>query len=245
MFESLGKDGQPDTGRYLASLLISIVAHAVILGALVLLPLAFFNVLHADELIIAIVEPPSIPVAPPPPVAPTAHRQSAGPKVFKVKINEAPGSIPNGIHPETEPPETTGIETVIQGVPSLHQGEVTGYIIGEILKLKNPGVSGPPPPPTRRTPIKVSGVIQAGKLIHKVEPVYPPLAIQARVSGTVILEAMIDEEGNVTDLKILEGHPLLRDAAYNAVKQWKYLPTMIGGEPVPVVATVTLIFRFR
>jgi TonB family protein len=61
----------------------------------------------------------------------------------------------------------------------------------------------------------------------------------------VRLEALIDEEGTITNLKVLDGHPLLKTAAYDAVKQWRYMPTMVGGEPVQVLAIVTVIFRFR
>jgi TonB family protein len=100
-------------------------------------------------------------------------------------------------------------------------------------------------PPARPAPIRVSGPLQEAKLIHKVSPVYPHLAIRAHVSGTVTLEAIIDEEGYVTELKILDGHPLLRNAACEAVRQWRYLPTLIGGEPVPVRAIVSVVFRFR
>jgi periplasmic protein TonB len=245
MFESIKTDRQLNALQYLTSLSISLVAHAAVLGVLVVLPLTFFNVLHADEFVDILIAPPSAPVAPPPPAAPSTNRPSAGPEIFKGKIGETPGCIPDGIRPEIEPPDTTGIERIIPGISNLDQGEVRKSIIGEILKLKDPVVVGPPQPPIRRTPVRVSGTIQEGKLLHRVDPVYPKLAIQARVSGSVKLEATIDEEGSVTDLKILEGHPLLNEAAYNAVKQWKYMPTLIGGEPVPVLANVTVIFRIR
>ena len=245
MFESIQTDRQLNALQYLTSLSISLVAHAAVLGVLVVLPLTFFNVLHADEFIDILIAPSSTPVAPTPPAVPATNRPSAGPQIFKGKIGEAPGHIPDGIHPEIKPPVTTGIETIIPGISNLDQGEVRGSMIGEILKLKDPIVVDPPQPPIRRTPIRVSGTIQEGKLIHRVDPIYPKLAIQTRVSGTVILEATIDEEGSVTDLKILEGHPLLNEAAYNAVKQWKYMPTLIGGEPVTVLASVTVIFRIR
>jgi protein TonB len=112
------------------------------------------------------------------------------------------------------------------------------------------GVPPPPPPPppprpVKREPIRVGGNVQESKLIKKVEPVYPELAKRARVSGVVILQVTVDEEGNVSELRVLRGHPLLDDEAVRAVKHWKYSPTLLNGEPVPVIATVTVIFNLR
>jgi protein TonB len=78
-----------------------------------------------------------------------------------------------------------------------------------------------------------------------VEPVYPELAKRARVQGRVILVVTVDEEGNVSDIRVSSGHPLLDEAALTAVRQWKYSPTLLNGEPVPVIATVTVIFNLK
>jgi TonB family protein len=104
----------------------------------------------------------------------------------------------------------------------------------------------PPLPPRRnlRQPINVDGNVQASKPIRKVELVYPELAKRARVAETIILVITVDEEGNVTDLKVQKGHPLLNPAAIDAVKQWKYSPTLLNGEPVPVSFAVTVIYSF-
>jgi protein TonB len=85
--------------------------------------------------------------------------------------------------------------------------------------------------------------VQESKLIRRVDPDYPYMARLARVSGTVILQVTVDEEGSVSDIKVLQGHPPLRDEAVRAVWLWKYSPTLLNGEPVPVTATVTIIFR--
>jgi periplasmic protein TonB len=81
--------------------------------------------------------------------------------------------------------------------------------------------------------------------IVKVQPVYPPLAKQARIQGVVILEAIIGRDGAVTEVKVISGHPLLQQAAIDAVSQWKYKPTLLNGEPVEVVTTVTVNFAFQ
>jgi TonB family protein len=96
--------------------------------------------------------------------------------------------------------------------------------------------------PPQREPIKVGGNIQESKLIHRVEPVYPELAKRARVSGKIVLVITVNEEGFVSDVRVVSGHPLLNDAAITAVRQWHYSPTLLNGAPVPVIATVTVVF---
>jgi TonB family protein len=96
----------------------------------------------------------------------------------------------------------------------------------------------------KREPIRVGGNVQESKLIRRVEPVYPELAKQARVQGRVVLVVTVDEEGNVSEIKVTRGHPLLYEEAVAAVRQWKYSPTLLNGEPVPVIATVTVTFSF-
>jgi bla regulator protein BlaR1 len=97
--------------------------------------------------------------------------------------------------------------------------------------------------PSKRDPIKVGGGIQQSKLIYKVEPTYPENAKAAGLSGKVVLQVTTNEEGFVSDVKAVDGHPILADAAFAAVKQWRYSPTtLLSGEPVPVTTTVTVVF---
>jgi len=100
----------------------------------------------------------------------------------------------------------------------------------------------PPLPPQPNMLIQVSSTMQESKVLLKVSPAYPEIARSAHISGKVILSAIIDEEGMVSSLKVLSGHPFLRDAAYQAVKQWKYSPTLMNGQPVSTQAPVTVIF---
>ena len=83
------------------------------------------------------------------------------------------------------------------------------------------------------------------KLIRKVEPSYPELAKRARVQGVVFLKITVDEQGNVSSWTVIRGSALLNQAAIDAVRQWKYSPTLLNGEPVPVVATITVHFRLQ
>ena len=97
-------------------------------------------------------------------------------------------------------------------------------------------------PPQR---IRLGGTVTAAKMMHKVEPVYPPLARQARISGTVTLRTIIGRDGKVKQLEVLSGHPLLVQAALDAVRQWEYQPTLLNGEPVEIETTIDVIFELR
>ena len=99
--------------------------------------------------------------------------------------------------------------------------------------------------PPQRDPIRVGGNVQESKLIHRVEPIYPEQALKARISGTVILLITVNEAGFVSDVQVASGHSMLNEAAITAVKQWQYSPTFLNGEPVPVIATVTVIFAIK
>jgi periplasmic protein TonB len=101
-------------------------------------------------------------------------------------------------------------------------------------------IAPPAPAPSRR--IRQSAGIQAGLLVHRVNPPYPPLAITARISGTVELRAIIGRDGNVRSVEVLSGSPLLARAAVGAVQQWRYRPTLLNGEPVEVETRITVRF---
>jgi protein TonB len=88
----------------------------------------------------------------------------------------------------------------------------------------------------------VGGDIRPPVKIRHVAPVYPKIALDARVADVVILEAVIAEDGAVGAVKVLRGHPLLNQAAIDAVRQWRFTPTLLNGQPVPVVMTVTVAF---
>lgn len=90
--------------------------------------------------------------------------------------------------------------------------------------------------------VRVGGTVKAPERIRYVPPVYPEVAQQARVTGIVILEAVVGSSGSVSDVKILKSIPLLDDAAIEAVRQWEYTPTTLNGVAVPVVMTVTVNF---
>jgi periplasmic protein TonB len=103
----------------------------------------------------------------------------------------------------------------------------------------------PPPAPKPQTPIYIGGQVRAPQKTHDVRPVYPPLALAARVQGIVIVEATIGADGRVVNARILRSVPLLDQAALDAVRQWEYVPTTLNGVPVPVIMSVTVTFQLR
>ena len=161
----------------------------------------------------------------------------------------APTEIPKEIPPPMDEAPVIGVSNIVGGIPGGVAGGVAGGVpggvVGNLLSGVAPVAPPPPPKPVKRDPIKVGGNVQESKLIRRVEPVYPELAKRARVQGRVILVVTVDEEGNVSDIRVSSGHPLLDEAALTAVRQWKYSPTLLNGEPVPVIATVTVIFNLK
>jgi protein TonB len=114
------------------------------------------------------------------------------------------------------------------------------------------GVEIAPPPPPRvvappapSAPLHVGGVVRPPQKIHHVAPTYPAIAQSARVSGVVILEALIAEDGSVREVKVLRSVPLLDAAATDAVRQWRFTPTLLNGVPVQVIMTVTVTFNLN
>lgn len=109
-----------------------------------------------------------------------------------------------------------------------------------------PGDIPPPPPPAPpppRAPVRVGGQIETPALVRKVDPIYPDVAVSARIRGVVILEANVDRDGRVTDVKVLRtANRLLDDAAITAVRQWRYRPLILNGSPEPFILTVVLTF---
>jgi len=103
----------------------------------------------------------------------------------------------------------------------------------------SPAMTPPPQVPQR---IRVSQGVAQGLLVRRVDPVYPPLARQARISGTVVLRALIGTDGSIENLTLVSGHPMLAPAAIEAVKQWKYEPFLLNGQPSKVETEVTVNF---
>jgi protein TonB len=128
------------------------------------------------------------------------------------------------------------------GVPGGVAGGSIGGVLGGVM-----GGMGAAPPPPKVTPsrIRQGGNVTAAKLKTRITPQYPPLARQTRISGTVRLHAIIGKDGTVQQLTLESGHPLLVQAALDAVRQWKYDPTLLNGEPVEVDTTIDVVFSLN
>jgi protein TonB len=94
-------------------------------------------------------------------------------------------------------------------------------------------------------PVRVGGNVREPRVVRVVPPVFPKLALQARVTGTVVLEAIVNEKGLVEQIKVVSGHPLLVEAAIDAVKQWEYEPTQLDGVPTAVILTAEVTFQIQ
>src|SRR6185437_6694547 len=214
---------------------ISFLIEAVIVGFLILLPLLITEALPLHQLNSFLVAPPPPPPPPPPAAAPVPKVQ----KISEVVNGElrAPSKIPKEIKiiKEEEAPPATGVMGgVVGGVPGGQVGGVIGSIVGSTAA-----------PPKMATPqkLRVSSGVAEGNLIRKIEPQYPPMAKVAHIQGDVVLAATISKSGVIENLHVVSGHPILAQAAMDAVKQWKYKPYLLNGEPVEVETTVKVTFH--
>jgi len=126
--------------------------------------------------------------------------------------------------------------------PSLDSGATSAADPGALPGIGSSSVDAPPPP-APDTPLPVGGKVQAPKLISSVLPVYPSVAKQAHVEGDVVIDTQIDKNGNVVHMKAVSGPVVLRQAAVDALRRWKYQPSTLDGQPVAVEMLVTVKFR--
>ena len=188
----------------------------------------------------AFVAEASAPPPPPPPPPPPAAK-SPGPA--SAKPAPSPGAAPVE-PPSTIQPERPNDEGDI-GVPGGVEGGIPGGVVGGVVGGLPGDIPPPPPPapPPPRAPVRVGGQIETPALVRKVDPVYPDVAVSARIRGVVILEANVDRDGRVIEVKVLRtANRLLDDAAITAVRQWRYRPLILNGSPEPFVLTVVLTF---
>jgi protein TonB len=220
------------------------LAQLALVGAVVVPVLFFVGALPEVPTLLAFVaEAP--PPPPPPPPAPPAARTQAPPTRPVPTTGAAPIEAPTAIQPErTIDPGDIGVPGGVEGgIP----GGVVGGVVGGLPSDIPPPPPPPPPPPAQpRAPIRVGGQVQAPALAKRVEPVYPDLAVSARIRGVVILEANVDKDGRVVEVKVLRtANKLLDAAAITAVRQWQYRPLILNGLPEPFVLTVVLTFDLR
>ncbi len=131
---------------------------------------------------------------------------------------------------------------VVGGVPGGIPGGQLGGVIGGIVNATSNLAYIPKLQPVVPQRVRISQGVTTGMLIRRVEPSYPALARSARISGNVVLKAIINREGLIQDLQLVSGHPMLVPSAIDAVRQWRYRPYLLNGQPVEVETTITVIF---
>jgi protein TonB len=240
MFEQSFVDWESGKGRRFGTQMTSFIVQGCLLVFLVLLPLIFTDALPRQQFMSMLVAPPPPPPPPPPPAA------AAPIKPVKVETEidngklKTPTKIPDQIKmvKDEEDMAASNAVGVVGGVPGGVPGGQMGGVLGGIIS------SAPAPVPQIKAPqrVRVSAGVVEGNLTRRVQPVYPPLARTARIQGTVVLSAVISKTGTIEGLKVLQGPPMLVNAAMEAVKQWKYQPYLLNGEPVEVDTTITVNF---
>jgi len=237
----------------------SIVLHVILIGGSLLASAWFTDTLdlrtHTRTLL----------VSPPPATAPAPYRSTIAAPLTGVAAQPRrvffsqgkllfPAAIPKQIAMVNESPLSSEPEDteagVFGGVPGGVPGGIPGGVLGGVLGGIKASELPPPPPsaPPRAAvaeptaPVRVGGNVKAPRILLHVDPIYPTLARRAQIHGAVVINAIIDVQGNPVEMRVVSGHPLLIEAAMNALKQWKFEPTILNGEPVAVSWDATITF---
>ncbi len=224
-----------------ATLPIAYIFEALVIGGMILVPLIYTQTLPKAQLMTFLSAPPP----PPPPPAAAAPAPRIVHRVSLEDIMRAPTVIPKTVtmvkeEPEPPPSAVGVVGGVPGGVPGGQMGGVLGGVLGGVMSSAPP----PPPPPKPQVPqrVRVGGQVESAKLIFGPKPEYPPLAKMARIQGEVRLDALISKDGTIENLKVISGHPLLVASAMDAVKRWRYQPTLLNGEAVEVATEIDVNF---
>ena len=222
-------------GARRSSVVLSIAAHGALIITLLVVPLLAFEKLpipqRAFDFVLDGRVMPTVPELP----RPLAKLQGR-PDALRTAPSVAPTDVPNGVSPETGLESTPG-SGGFSGPPQI--GSIEGIQSADV------GQSEAPPPLTVAVPVRLhSGIRTPQKIVH-VAPVYPAAARAAHIQGLVVLEATIDVHGQVDAIRVLKSPPLLDQAAIDAVRQWRFTPTLLNGIPVPVIMTVTVNFALQ
>jgi periplasmic protein TonB len=240
-----GTVDRPFHDRKTAPAAVSMLVHVAVLGVVLAVPYLYVTnqMPQVPEMMAFVVASEArAPAHPPPPPAarpvqvpvPTQSVVTASPPVAPI---QAPAEI------KPEPPRAAELTEII-GVPGGGEGGVVGGVVGGVTGGVMGGLLPPlPASPPAPGPVRIGGQVKAPALLHRVEPVYPDIAVLAKVTGVVILEATVGTDGAVTSVRVLQmSRGPLDKAAVDAVKQWQYSPLVLNGIPTSFVLTVTLNF---
>lgn len=232
------------------TVLVSSSAQLALIGALLVVPLLRPEMLPKTLLQTMLALPPTPPPPPPAPAATmAAHVQRTVPRPFDSAHLFEPRKVPDKVAIVTD----ADLPVVDNGVP----GGVLNGVPGGTGTALNPiftDLVAPPAPqpvvakaePTAVVPrVKMGGTVLQGKLIYGPKPPYPPLALHSRLEGRVQFSAVIARDGTVQSLTVVSGHPLFIQAALEAVRHWRYAPTLLNGDPVEVVSSIVVEFTLN
>ncbi len=239
MFDQTFVEGQQKTKKPY-TIVLSLVVQISTIGILMLMPLVYTESLPNAQLKSMLMAPPPPPAPPPRPPIKIATRAVL--KQLNAHTLLAPRVIPKTVNPvvQTAAPDVSVFGST--GVGSDSSGGITG-ILGAAATTDAPPLAAPPAKSKPANgPLRVGGFVAEANIIHKVQPVYPPLARSARIQGGVEFTAVISKDGVIQNLQLVHGHPLLVNAARDAVLQWRYRPTLLNGQPVEVLTTITVNF---
>jgi len=231
-FESTGRIRTRSRGWMIAALAFN----SSILLAIVLIPLLYPEALPRQA-IAFLMEAPVPPPAPAPPAQPTTHPFHG--------VSEQPGGqftaprrIPTGIFIASgpEPAPIVGVPGGMDPDNGIPGGTGTPFHGQAAPRVIHPDV---------KAPVRLPSSVEAGLLLQKTLPVYPPIAKAMGAQGTVVLAATISRSGTIANLHVIEGPAVLRDAALDAVKTWRYRPYLLDGQPVEVETTINVIFTMQ
>ncbi len=215
----------------LTSFAVQTAAVAMLLAIPILHP-SLLPQLHSAPPLVPLFRPKFVPVVGQPATGNSAPTRPA--------TLTAPWKIPTSIDRTADKQNTTTV--------ALDEPPCTSWLVG--ARDQGPGIQGvningtalvPVPPPVAHKPPRVS-IMMDGFLIHRVQPEYPAPARQVRVQGAVVIAALISKEGTIENLHVLSGHPMLIPAALSAVKQWRYRPYILNGDPIEVGTQITVNF---
>jgi periplasmic protein TonB len=235
MFEdSLVESSGKLAARHPFATVVSFAGQIIALSALLLLSLLYTETLPTQRWINVLQAPP------PPPSAPA-------PRSVAIASNRS-GAVSDALVVPSEIPKSIGMVRTQRTAPGTPPSGIAGDILGSVpensIGIVNSLLRPATPVLPRLAPqkVRVSSGVAEGMLIHQVKPPYPVAAKMARVEGNPALQAVIGKDGSIQNLRVISGHPLLTSAALEAVKQWRYKPYYLNGEPVEVETQIVVNF---
>ncbi|MBI3661674.1 MAG: TonB family protein [Acidobacteria bacterium] len=231
------------------ALIIAIVLQVLLVGLLVLAPL--LGAMEKLPNTISFVFCPRPPYRGTPRGAsrPKSEKPPQGKKRLPITKNPVlvqPDRIPPTVAEVKDPPEVFAAQAEPGGERG-GKGDPDG-----LIDLFDPNARPPAPPkppessaPKPKGPVLVLPTVQEARLVHRVDPMYPPLPRSTGIEGKVVLRAVISRDGTIQSLEVLSGHVLFVTAAREAIAQWRYQPTLLHGEPVEVETVITVVFTLK